>query len=253
MVTMSEQRSLVRRTLTGALDLLLPPLCLACDTIVSEAGALCPRCWAKMTFLSPPTCDGCGLPFPFDAGEGALCAGCQRRPHPFARARSAIAYGDGSRSLILGFKHGDRTDAVATFARWMAQAGAPLLATADLLAPVPLHWTRLFLRRYNQASMLALAIGRITSKTVVADLLQRRRRTRKLGHLGPAERRRTVAKAFTVAPRYAEQIVGRRILLIDDVLTTGATLDGCARVLLTGGAAAVDVLTLARTVRPAAV
>ncbi|MCU0838066.1 MAG: ComF family protein [Rhodospirillales bacterium] len=251
MATMTGQRGIARRALDGALDLLIPPLCLACDTVVSETGALCPRCWAKVAFLSPPTCDGCGLPFPFDVGEGALCAGCQRRPHPFARARSAIAYGDGSRSLILGLKHGDRTDAVATFARWMAQAGTPLLAAADLLAPVPLHWTRLFLRRYNQASLLALAIGRISGKPVVADLLRRHRRTRKLGHLGPAERRRTVAKAFAVAPRHAGRIVGRRILLIDDVLTTGATLDGCAQVLLAAGAAAVDVLTLARTVRPA--
>jgi len=239
-----------KRALNAALNLLIPPLCLGCETIVDTSGTLCPACWTKLTFLSAPVCDACGLPFAFDAGEGAVCAGCLKRPHTFARARCAIAYGDGSRGLILGFKHGDRTDAVATFARWMVQAGAPLLATADLLAPVPLHWTRLFLRRYNQAAMLALAAGRIAGKPVVADLLARRRRTRKLGHLGPAERRRTVASAFAIAPRHAERIAGRRVLLIDDVLTTGATLDGCARVLKAGGAAAVDVLTLARAIRP---
>lgn len=243
--------SLARRTAKLALNALIPPLCLACNAVVDETGALCPACWAKISFLAPPLCDACGLPFPFDAGDGAICAGCRRRPHPFARARSAIAYGDGSRSLILGFKHGDRTEAAPTFAAWMVRAGLPLIGDADLLAPVPLHWTRLFLRRYNQAAMLAIAAGRLAGRPVVPDLLERRRRTRKLGHLGPAERRRTVASAFAVKRRHSGMIAGRRVLLIDDVLTTAATVDGCARVLLAAGASAVDVLTLARAVRPA--
>jgi ComF family protein len=250
MTTLTERPGLLRRAAGMVLDLLIPPLCLACSGRVDRPGALCPACWSKLTFLSLPLCDACGMPFDFDLGDGTVCAACRRKPHAFARARSAIAYGDGSRSLILGYKHGDRTEATATFAGWMTRAGAPLLASADLLAPVPLHWTRLFLRRYNQAALLAVTVGRIAGRPVVPDLLLRRRRTRKLGHLGPTERRRTVARAFAVAPRYGEKVAGRRVLLIDDVLTTGATVDGCARVLLAAGAAAVDVLTLARVVRP---
>lgn len=251
MTAVSLLAATVRRAVGASLNLLWPPLCLACQAPVEDVGAFCPGCWAKLVFLAPPLCDGCGLPFPFDPGDGALCAGCLKRRHPFARARAALAYGEGSRSLILGFKHGDRTDAAATFGRWMARAGEDLLAEADLLAPVPLHWTRLFLRRYNQAALLALAVGRVAGKPVVPDLLVRRRRTRKLGKLGAAARRRTVASAFAVAPRHVTRLAGRRILLIDDVLTTGATVDGCATVLLAAGATAVDVLTLARTLRPA--
>jgi ComF family protein len=241
---------LAKRAVGAALDVLLPPLCLGCQTLVDAPGALCPACWSKLTFLTPPLCDACGLPLPFEVGDGAICGGCERRPFAFQRARAALAYGEGSRPLILAFKHGDRLDGVGAFARWMVEAGAPLLATADLLAPIPLHWTRLLLRRYNQAAVLALACGRLSGKMVVPDLLVRRRRTRKLGHMSAAERRRTVASAFALAERYRARVVGRRVLLIDDVLTTGATVEGCARVLRDAGADAVDVLTLARTLRP---
>ncbi|MFQ5765485.1 MAG: ComF family protein, partial [Rhodospirillales bacterium] len=148
-------------------------------------------------------------------------------------------------------KHGDRTDTAPALGRWMARAGAALLADADAIAPVPLHWTRLFQRRYNQAALLAHVVGRETGLEVIPDLLQRRRRTAPLGRKGPAARRRMLRGAFRVHPARRRTLAGRRVLLVDDVLTTGTTAAACARVLLAGGAAAADVLTLARVVREA--
>lgn len=186
--------------------------------------------------------------------EGDVCcAACVAVDPPYERARAAIAYDDGSRGLILGFKHGDRLDAVPAFAPWMARAGRELLAEADLLVPVPLHWTRLFVRRYNQASVLAQAVGRLAGRPVAPDLLVRRRRTRSLGTFGPRQRAETVRGAFAVAPRWRASVPGARIVLVDDVLTTGATVGACIRALNKAGASAVDVLTLARVVRPGVV
>jgi len=240
------------RRLAGlALDAVLPPQCLACGEVVAEPGALCPECWGGVTFLGPPQCAVCGRPFEYDHGEGALCGACIRRPPPFERARAAMAYGDTCRALIIGFKHGDRTDAAAAFGRWLARAGAGLIADADMAVPVPLHWTRLFARRFNQAALLAGALGRGCGLPVMPDLLVRRRRTPSQGHMGPAARRRNLKGAFAVRPSRRSQVRGRRVLLVDDVLTTGATATACARTLVRAGAAAVDVLTLALVVRPA--
>ena len=241
----------VRRIWRWALDLVLPAQCLGCGAVVDSQGALCPACWPKVRFIDQPFCACCGVPFEFDAGDGALCGACVRERPEYNRARAAVVYDDGSRGLILGLKHGDRTDAVPPFARWMARAGAELIADADLIAPVPLHWTRLFARRYNQAALLANAIGKLSGTRVVPDLLVRRKRTAPLGKMGPSARRRTVQHAFTIRPRKVALVAGRRVLLIDDAHTTGATANGCSHVLLRAGAAAVDVLSLARTVRPA--
>ena len=240
----------LRRLAALALDTLLPPQCLGCGTAVHGPAALCPACWGSTVFLGPPQCAACGLPFEYAMDEGTLCGACTRDPPPFRRARAAMAYGDVSRGLLLAFKHGDRTDAAPAFGRWLARAGAELIADAEVMAPVPLHWTRLFARRYNQAALLAQAVGRAAGLEVVADLVVRRRRTPSQGRLGPAARRRNLRGAFAVRPRHTAAIRGRRVLLIDDVLTTGATAAACTRVLLRAGAGAVDVLTLARVVRP---
>ncbi|WP_374444952.1 double zinc ribbon domain-containing protein [Stella sp.] len=230
-------------------DLLLPPRCLACGEIVSADGALCPACWSKVAFVAAPSCRRCGVPFAFDPGAGAECGECARRPPPFERARAALRYDDASRPLILGFKHADRTHAAPAFAAWMARAAGPLLAEADVIVPVPLHWTRLVRRRYNQAALLALAIGRIGGRPVVPDALVRRRRTPSQGQMRRLGRFRNVAGAFAVHPRREDRIAGRRVLLVDDVLTTGATVEACIRALRAVGATAVDVVTLARVVR----
>jgi ComF family protein len=233
-----------------ALDLLLPPRCLACGAIVESQGGLCPACWKGLTFLGDPQCACCGLPLPFAIGdEDVVCGACIARPPSFARARSVLGYDDASRPLVLGFKHGDRTHHADAFGVWLARAGAALLADADLLVPVPLHRWRLFMRRYNQSALLAQAVGRRTGVAVDPDLLRRRRATPSQGGLGREERRRNVSGAFTVRPGGAGRVAGRRIVLVDDVLTTGATVDEGARVLRRAGAARVDVLTLARVLR----
>ncbi|ROP91172.1 ComF family protein [Stella humosa] len=231
------------------MDVLLPPRCLACGTIVAADGALCPTCWSTITFISAPCCRRCGVPFAFDPGAGTECAECIRQPPGFERARSAVRYDDASRPLILGFKHADRTHAAPAYAAWMARAAGPLLAEADVVVPVPLHWSRLIYRRYNQAAMLAMALGRLGRRPAVPDALVRRRRTPTQGLLRRLGRFRNVAGAFAVHPRRRAAISGKRVLLVDDVLTTGATVEACVRALRGTGAAAVDVVTLARVVR----
>lgn len=230
------------------LDAILPPRCLKCGDLVEIQGGVCPACWQGLRFISPPACACCGLPFEFDQGPEALCAGCAASPPVFDRARAVFRYDENSRDLILAFKHADRTSSAPAFAAWLARAGAELLVEADFIAPVPLHWSRLFTRRYNQAALLAVGLGRLSGKEVVPDLLIRRRATQKQGRLGRLARQRNVAGAFALNPRRRELISGRRILLIDDVITTGATIAGCARALRQNGAGGVDVLALARVI-----
>jgi ComF family protein len=237
----------------SALDALLPPRCLVCGATVGAAGALCAGCWAHMTVLGAPCCACCGYPFEYgqsEPGDDRLCGACLRERPPYARARALLRYDDASRGLIIAFKHADRTDAAPALGRWLAHAGTELLQDADLLAPVPLHRWRLFRRRYNQAALLAGHVARASGKTHCADLLIRKRATPSQGRLGATQRRENVAGAFAVAAAHRSRLEGRRVLLIDDVLTTGATAGACARALLVGGAAAVDLLTLARVVRP---
>ncbi len=237
----------LRRAATALLDLLLPPRCLGCGVTVTETGTLCAACWNGITFLGAPCCACCGLPFDFDLGGGALCGACSRAQPAFDRARAAMRYDGNSRRLVLAFKHGDRLHLAPALGRWMARAGAELLREADFLVPVPLHWTRLFARRYNQAAVLAHAIHKAGGPPVGADWLRRRRRTPSQGKRNAQAREINVRAAFAVKP--GRSVKGRRIVLIDDVFTTGATVAECARVLRRAGAARIDVLTLARTVR----
>lgn len=241
--------------LRRALDLLLPPRCLGCGVLVEDQGALCPPCWSAITFLSDPLCACCGLPFAYGADDDdpgtteLLCGACLAEPPAFARARAVMRYDAASRPLLLAFKHGDRVESAATFGGWMARAGAGLLGDSEIVAPVPLHWRRLFARRYNQSALLAQAVARHGDVALVPDLLLRRRATPSQGRLSRTERMRNVAGAFTVHPRRAEALRGRRLLLIDDVMTTGATVAACARAALKAGAASVDVVVLARALR----
>jgi ComF family protein len=240
----------LKRTGTALLDLVLPPRCIACGEEVGAVNALCLACWRKVTFLGEPCCACCGFPFDHDLGAGALCGACAEARPAYDRARSALRYDDGSRGLILAFKHADRLHGAPAFGEWMRRAGATLLADADLLMPVPLHWTRLLSRRYNQAALLAHAIHRAGGPGVAPDWLIRRRRTPSQGEFGPEGRLRNVRSAFRLKP--GKSVRGLKIVLVDDVLTTGATLEECARVLKRGGAARVDALALARSLRTAA-
>jgi ComF family protein len=236
------------------LDAVLPPLCLGCNEIVGMAGSLCPTCWQGFTFIAAPHCARCGYPFAEDLGPDALCGGCLAHPPRYHRARAALVYDTESRRLVLPFKHGDRTDIARACGGWMARAGAELLASADLVAPVPLHWRRLLTRRYNQANLLARVVVRAAGASaprLMPDLLRRRRWTGSQTGLRAKERRTNVRHAFDVHPKWREAAVGAKVVLVDDVLTTGATVEACARALERIGVRQVDVLTLARVVRPA--
>ncbi len=184
---------------------------------------------------------------PSVVAEEAICEHCLEVTPAFARARSALRYEGVARQLVLRFKHGDRTDGVATFARWMARAGAQLLAECDLIVPVPLHRWRLLRRGYNQSAVLALGLGRLSGKPVLVDALVKLEATQSQQSLGAAARRANIrSDLFALGRRGRAAVEGRRVLLVDDVLTTGSTTDSVARCLIAGGARAVDVLTLAR-------
>lgn len=239
---------LLRRGRNGIMalfDAALPPRCLLCGTVVVDDSGLCPTCFMSLSFLESSLCPCCGLPARL--GHGTIpCPACQHSRPAYDAARSVLIYDDISRPLLLRFKHGDRSDFAPAFARWMARAGADFLAQCDVIVPVPLHWRRLLLRRYNQAALLArrLGPGRYLPHTLI-----RTRWTVSQGsfdHRTHARNKRygNVAGVFSV--RHPHAIQGKRVLLIDDVMTTGATVEECARVLRAAGARSVMVLTLAR-------
>lgn len=229
-------------------DTVLPLRCLKCRVIVGE-GALCADCWGDLTFLSQPCCQRCGYPFEFDVPGETVCGACAREVPAYDRARAAFAYNDASRDLLIQFKHADKTFAVPAFVKILSRAGWDLLDVADFIAPVPLHRRRLFSRRYNQSALLTVGLAKSHTKVPIVDLLIRERNTKPQARMSPAGRRRNVQGAFSLNPRYADRVAGKRVLLVDDVLTTGATVEACARVLSRSGAGATDVLTLARVVR----
>jgi ComF family protein len=239
-----------RRVGRAIVDGVLPPRCLSCEAIVEEPKTLCAGCWRAITFFAPPWCAVCGMPFPHPIGDGAICADCTREQRSWERARAVLRYDKNSRHLVLALKHGDRTHLAGAFGRWMHRVGGEVLSGADFLVPVPLHWTRLFQRRYNQAALLAHSIRSAGGPPVAVDWLIRRRRTPPQGRLGTSARSRNVRAAFALRP--GRSVVGKRLVIVDDVMTTGATLEECARVLRRAGAASVAALTLARALRSGA-
>lgn len=226
------------------LDLLLPSLDARGEPAMT--GGLTAEAWSRIAFLDAPVCDGCGSPFEFDPGPEVRCAACMARPRAFDRARAACLYDETSRDLILQLKHADRTDLAPVLARWLLRSARDLLDEADVIVPVPLHRWRLLSRRYNQAAEMARPLGRLTGLPVEPDALARVRRTESQGGKSAGGRRRNVAGAFTVPPSRRLRIEGRRVLLIDDVLTTGATAHACARALKAAGAVAVDLAVIAK-------
>jgi len=234
------------RVLAGmALDVVLPPRCLACGAIVQQPGTLCGACWRELTFLTEPMCARCGFPFEVAPAGEPLCGACIARPPAFAHARAALTYDTGSRGLVTAFKHADRTDAAPAFAAWMTRVLGDL-PRPGVIVPVPLHRRRLLRRRYNQAALLARELSRRLGVPAVPDALVRRRDTASQGTLAPAARRRNLAGAFAPHPERMQHVRGQRVLLVDDVFTTGATVEACTRVLERSGAEGVDVVTLAR-------
>ncbi len=253
---MIETRALLLQVPRVLLDLLLPPQCTCCDAPVQVQGQLCAACFRSTAFITEPYCARCGVPFAAAAqanaydDAAALCPSCFASPPLFGRARAAFRYDAQARQLILPLKHADRPELAAMLAPHMARAGAVLLRQADLLVPVPLHRLRLFHRRYNQAALLATAIARNAGVPALLDGLVRHRATVSLDTKSPAERAAAVRDAFAVRPSRAGLLTGRSIVLIDDVMTSGATANACTAVLLGGGARCVDVLVAARVPDP---
>jgi ComF family protein len=230
-----------------ALDIALPTLCVACREPVDGEG-VCANCWAKLSFIEPPYCPKLGIPFVYDPGPGLLSMEAIADPPAYQRARAAVRYDDVARTLVHALKYQDRTDLAPAMGRWMARAGRELLDEADVLIPVPLHWRRAWGRRYNQSGALARVIARQSGVGVATEALRRIRPTQQQIGLSRPQRASNVQGAFKVAGARQSEIAGRRVILVDDVLTSGATTDACARALLRAKAASVDVLVFARVV-----
>ena len=226
--------------------ILFPPVCGGCRKLVVAPGTLCGECWPQLRFIERPWCEVMGTPFTYDMGEGMLSADAIANPPPFERARSAVAYAGVARQMVQSLKFGDRTELAPWMARWMMRAGAELTADAEVVVPVPLHRARFFLRRFNQSAELARAVCALSGKPFSPEALLRVKATRQQVGLGAREREDNVRGAFAVPPEARIAIEGRRVLLVDDVYTTGATVSAAARVLKRRGARAVDVLTFAR-------
>jgi ComF family protein len=244
--------SLTRRALRAAgsaawsaLDVMLPPLCLGCRTRIMVHDALCPACWRRIDFVRPPLCDRLGLPMPYDTGGPMLSAAAIADPPDFDRARAVASFDGLMRELIHAFKFHDTHNARRLFGRWLAEAGHEILAEADILVPVPLSRWRLLTRRFNQAQILAAETGRRARKPVRPFALVRSRSTPHQVGLTRAQRLRNVASVFQVPQSEIPEVSGKAIVLIDDVITTGATASAAATALKRSGARSVDVLALA--------
>ena len=239
-----------RAILTRTLDVALPQLCPACREPVAGEG-LCAPCWSKLTFIAPPYCPRLGIPFPFDPGLGTLSIEAMADPPAYDRARAAVRFDETARVLVHALKYGDRLDLAPMMGRWMANAGRDLTREAEVLVPVPLHWRRQWARRFNQSALLADVVAKANGLKVAHRALRRIKATAQQVGLARTERAVNVRGAFAVPKGRRREIEGRRLILIDDVLTSGATLEACAKALKRAGAAQIDVLVFARVVAPA--
>lgn len=235
----------LRRAGRAILDLALPPLCLGCAKPVGTAGSLCPACWQSMDFIARPYCERLGTPFSTDPGPGLLSLKAIAEPPAFGRARAAARYDGTARLLVHRLKYSDRLDLGTAMGRWMVRAGHEVLAEAELLVPVPLHRMRFWGRRFNQAGELAKAVSRETGLPVAHEALRRVKATRSQVGLSASERVKNVSGAFRPGLDAKGTVRGRRVLLIDDVMTTGSTLNAAANVLRRAGATEVDALVFA--------
>jgi ComF family protein len=240
----------LRHLTRSAQHCLLPPQCALCHTRLFDSHTLCADCWSRLTFIDHPCCNVSGVPLPYDNGTEAVSPAALTRPPPWQRARAATVFDEHSRQLVHALKYRDRHEVGPLMARLMARAGHDLLRDADWLIPVPLYRWRLWSRRFNQSALLAQHIARATPATYRPDVLFRRRATRAQVGLDHAARRRNVRGAFAVDLDAAPDIAGRNIVLIDDVITTGATAAACAKALSKAGAARIDVIVFALVFNP---
>ena len=235
-----------KAALGAILDTIYPPQCIGCRAATADPSTLCPRCWSSMRFIERPFCERLGTPFEVDLGGPLLSPQAIAEPPVFERARSAVLYDGLGRALVHRLKYGDRHDLALAMARLMQLAGRDVIADADLILPVPLHWTRLVQRRFNQAAILSRTLSRLTGIAEASDVLVRVKRTRPQYGLTRAERQLNLQGALRVKEGRAAMVEGRRILLVDDVMTTSSTANAAARALLKAKATEVDVITFAR-------
>ncbi len=240
-----------RAAASWSLDAIMPPICPMCKAPINLHGSLCGACWPNLTFLEAPLCDRMGTPFSYDPGEGVISPRAAAKPPVWNRARGAVQFDTHSRQLIHALKYRDRHDVAQMMGRLMRRAGRDALADADLILPVPLYTFRLWRRRFNQSALLARHVAEGGEASMRFDLLRRDRPTRSQVGLDHADRRRNVRNAFSVPDVLAPDVTGKRCVLVDDVLTTGATAEACSSALLRAGAQTVDVLVFALVIRPA--
>jgi ComF family protein len=233
---------------SGAVDFVYPPTCLSCHAPVARADALCASCFGKLRPISRPYCPVLGIPFEVDLGPGALSAEAIANPPPYQRARTALVYNQVAGLLVSRLKYGDRPELASFCARLMASAGHELLGPDAVLLPVPLHPARQFFRRYNQSAEIARALGRLTAMPLLPGLVRRKRATRRQVGLSAYARSRNVAGAFVAAPDALVRLKGRRVVIVDDVITTGSTVRAVALALKRAGVDKIDVIGFARVV-----
>ncbi len=238
--------------LQAALHLIYPPQCMTCSELVATDFGLCGACWRDTPFITGLVCDKCGTPLPgHEVGEKAYCDDCLAIARPWSRGRAALLYADNGRSIVLSFKHGDRLDLARAVARWLHKAAHPILEPDMLVAPIPLYWTRLLKRRYNQSAVMSSAVARLAKLDHCPDLLCRTRQTNSQDGRTRDGRFANLQGAIALHPRRALKVSGRHVLIVDDVMTSGATLAVAADACLAGGAAQVSVLVLARVAKDA--
>lgn len=242
-------RSVLNHVFTPLVDFIFPPICLVCRCSVTQHGDLCPDCWHAIDFIHAPLCSHCGVPFTFctDSFDSSVCADCITSPPHYSMARSAFRYTDGSAKLVFDLKYYDHTYGARTFAAWLYRAGYDCLAGADLLIPVPLHPRRLLRRLYNQSALLCYELSSLSGIPAHFSLLRRTRHVPAQTQLTRKQRLQNVTHVFACPAPARAMLSGKTVVLIDDVLTTGSTVQACSQTLLRAGAHDVRVLTLART------
>ena len=238
--------------LQAALHLIYPPQCLTCDARVTTDFGLCGACWRETPFITGLVCDHCGVPLPGEeTGKPEHCDDCLTIARPWSQGRAAMLYKDNARRIVLALKHGDRLDLARPASQWLHRVAEPMIKPGMIVAPIPLHWLRLIKRRYNQAALLSTAVAKLASLDHCPDLLIRRRHTGSQEGRSRDGRFANMAEALALHPRRANRIEGRHVLLIDDVMTSGATFAAAAEACIAGGAIGISVLALARVAKDA--